>query len=119
MKRVLLVEDDIWQADIITTQLAKTNYNVSVAENALEAFDILDRTPPDVIVLDMMLPGPNGMTFLHEKQSHADIAQIPVIVCSTTMLDIELLRPYGVVAVLDKSTMQPHDISVAVRKALP
>ena len=58
----------------------------------------------------MRLPGVNGITFLHEVASHADLAKIPIVVCSTLVLSLEELRPYGVCAVLDKATVVPEEL---------
>jgi DNA-binding response OmpR family regulator len=118
MTRVLVIEDDTWQAEMMAGQLVRGGYVVDTAYDALAAFAIIDQQTPDIIVLDMMLPGPNGMTFLHELHSHADIAAIPVIVCTTKEINVATLQPYGVVAVLDKATMQPDDVVFAVRKVL-
>lgn len=118
MRRVLVIEDDAWQAEMTARQLARHDFQVEIAHDALAAFAMIDAHPPDAIILDMMLPGPNGMTFLHELRSHADIADIPVVVCSTQKLELKILQPYGVAAVIDKTTMEPDDVVVAVRKVL-
>ncbi len=116
-RRVLVIEDDAWQAEMIVRQLAG-ECSVDVASDALAAFDCIDAAPPQAIILDMMLPGPNGVAFLHELRSHTNLADVPVIVCSTRTAQLATLRPYGVTAVLDKAAMQTDDILVAVRKVL-
>lgn len=116
-RRVLVIEDDAWQAEMIARQLAG-EFTVDVASDALAAFDSIDAAQPQAIILDMMLPGPNGVAFLHELRSHTNLADVPVIVCSTRIARLETLRPYGVAAVFDKAAIQPDDILVAVRKVL-
>ncbi len=117
--RVLIVEDDAWQREHVAQLLTKHEFVVGESAHALEAIDQVDTFRPDVIVLDMMLPGVNGLTLLHELQSHADLAAIPVIVMSTRSdLSLAELEPYGVRVVLDKSTVQPEDIVAAVRKVV-
>lgn len=118
MKRVLIIEDDTWQAEMMKQVLTQHDFVAEVAHDGLAAFTAIDTHAPDAIVLDMMLPGPNGMAFLHELRSHSDIAQISVVICSNQTLALESLQPYGVRAVLDKSTMQPDDVVYALRKAL-
>lgn len=117
MKHVLVVDDDPWQVEHFERQLEQAGCRVSSASNALAAIEMIDRDRPDVMVLDMMIPGPNGMTLLHELQSHTDLAGLPVIVCSTQSLRVGDLTPYGVVAVLDKSTMTQTDLVAEVIKA--
>lgn len=116
MTNVLIVEDDPWQAEHFARQLERAGYHADVAGNALQAIDLIDGRPPEVIILDMFLPGANGMTLLHEIRSHADLAGTPVIVCSTENIPHDSLKPYGVVAVLDKTTMTNTDVVAAVRK---
>ena len=118
MRQVLVIEDDAWQAEMIERQLSHYGFTVMVVHNALDAFAAIDTKMPTAIVLDMMLPGPNGMTFLHELRSHSDLASLPVIVCSTQLLALESLRPYGVEAVLNKTTMENDDVVSALRKVL-
>ncbi len=118
MTQVLVVEDDAWQAEHMTRQLSQAGFSTTVAAHALEAIDHIDATPPEIIVLDMFLPGANGMTLLHELHSHADLAKIPIIVCSTESFELRDLRPYGVVAVLDKTTMKNDEIARTVRRVL-
>jgi CheY-like chemotaxis protein len=76
---------------------------------------------PDAVILDFLLTGQNALALLHELQSHSDLASIPVILCTNSASDIaaDELVAYGVVAVLDKTTMYPDDIVAAIRKVLP
>lgn len=119
MQRVLVVEDDSWQREHVARVLQKHGYETAESAHVLEAIDHIDTFQPDVIVLDMMLPGSNGLVLLHELQSHSDLASIPIVVM-TTRSDISIaeLRPYGVKTVLDKTTMQLEDIVAAIRKVL-
>lgn len=118
MKHVLIVEDDRWQAELLARQIENAGYSIELCGDGIAAFAAIDQRKPDVIILDMMLPGPNAMVFLHELRSHADLMTIPVIMCSTTPLDLQTLQPYGVTVTLDKATMHPDDVVVAVRKSV-
>lgn len=117
---VLLVEDDQWLGDHFARMLERAGYHVSRATNGVAAMDAVDTMRPDVIVLDIFMPGPNGFVLLHELQSHSDLAHIPIILCSNAAADIseDLMKPYGIVAKLDKATMEPDDLSAAIRKVL-
>lgn len=119
MKRlVLIIEDDLWQAEHLEKLIIKAGYRVSKAAHAYEAVDLVDDGTPDLIILDMMLPGANGMVLLHELRSHDDLAAIPIIVVSTLGLNESSLQPYGVGAVLDKTTMTSEDLLRTVRRLL-
>jgi len=119
--RVLVIDDNEWLAKLLARRLEHGGLTVRVALNSIEALDLIDDFHPNVIILDLLMPGPNGLVLLHELQSHDDLGRIPVVVCTTSAREVTLeqLRPYGVRLLLDKTTMQPDDIMAAVRKVLP
>lgn len=119
-KTILIVEDDEWLAEQHARTLEEAGYHASFVTHALAAMDIIDDTRPDVIVLDVLLAGPNAFTLLHELQSHTDLAGIPVILCTNSAQELaqEDIAAYGVRQVLDKTTMHPEDLIAAVRKVL-
>lgn len=117
---VLIVEDDDWLAEQHVRTLKMADIRARAVPHALAAIDSVDQHRPDALVLDVLLAGPNAFTLLHELQSHADLASIPVILCTNgaDQLAGEDLQAYGVTRVLDKATMRPGDLIAAVRRAL-
>ena len=119
--RVVIIDDDQWLVDSYERTLQAAGYLTQRAENALQAMGVIDSFGPQVIVLDLFMPGPNGIVLLHELRSHTDLAHIPVVLISNAASDLspEALQAYGVLQVLDKTTMQPGDVVAAVKKVLP
>lgn len=119
-RHVLLIDDDVWLGEQFARTLSRHDFEVIQARNGVSGMDAIDIQRPDVIVLDIFMPGPNGLVLLHELQSHGDLASIPVVLCSNSSADIalDILQPYGVQVVLDKTTMAPDDLVAAVRKVL-
>lgn len=117
-KRVLLVDDDKWLAELMARALEKAGYVVEMVQDAVAAMQRVDSYRPNLIVLDMFMPGPNGVVLLHELQSYTDTARIPIVLCTNSAADISLeqLEPYGVRRVLDKAAMEPMDIVAAARR---
>lgn len=117
---VLIVEDDEWLAEQHERTLGAAGIRAQSVPHALAAIDSIDLATPDVLVLDVLLIGPNAFTLLHELQSHADLAGIPVILCTNTadQLASEDVEAYGVARVLDKATMLPDELVAAVKKVL-
>lgn len=117
-KRILLIDDDTWLAELMGRALTKAGYGVSMVHNALEGMQRIDTYKPHLIVLDLFMPGPNGIVLLHEMQSYSDTAAIPVVLCTNSAGDLpsETFAPYGVRRVLDKATMEPADIVAAARR---
>lgn len=117
---VLIVEDDDWLADQYVRTLQTSGIRATAVQHALAAMDSIDAAPPDVLVLDVLLPGPNAFTLLHELRSHTDLAAIPVILCTNSADQIadEDAKVYGIRDVLDKSMIAPHELVAAIKRVL-
>jgi len=116
---ILIVEDDLLLAECYERWLQAGGYRTIIATNAQTALDVLDEQLPSVILLDMLLHGANGMQLLNTIQSHADLAKIPVVVCSNALpKHLPELAPYGVRIVLDKTVLTREKLVAAVREAL-
>lgn len=76
MKTIAIIEDDIYIGDMLQELLQKNNYQVIRAYSGTEALLLLGQTTPDLVLLDLMLPGLSGEKVL------PCIEQIPVIVLS-------------------------------------
>ena len=76
MKQILIVDDDVSIGDMLEEILAKEGYGVSRAYSGTEALLLLSLSRPDLVLLDLMLPGLNGEEVLPK------ISGIPVIVLS-------------------------------------
>ena len=62
--RILIIEDDADAADVLSAYLARENYAVSVAGDGPTGLEMSQRLKPDLILLDVMLPGMNGTEVL-------------------------------------------------------
>lgn len=117
---VLIVEDDEWLAEQYIRTLEAAGFSAHFVAHNLAAIDSIDANVPDVLVLDVLLPGGTIFTLLHELRSHTDLAAIPIVLCtnSADQLSARDAAAYGVNNILDKATMRPQDIVAAVKKAL-
>lgn len=125
MSLVYIIEDDQIMADCIALSVNGATEtlpdgtesaapDVLVFNDAVSAMNAIDETLPDVILLDIMLSGPDGFTFLNELISYHDTARIPVALITSLNLDHRNLEHYGVFRILNKGTMTPADIQAAV-----
>ena len=120
MKKVLVVDDDAWLADNYKLVLAHAGWQVAVAASGAEAIDLIDDTQPEVVLLDIMLPGSSAPALLNELQSHSDLANLPVVLISSLDVDENSysdLEHYGVSQVIDKSKVTPESLISAVEGA--
>jgi chemotaxis family two-component system response regulator Rcp1 len=101
---ILLVEDSL--ADIELTKLGfregKIANNLNVARDGDEAMMFLrregpfaDASRPDLILLDLNLPGKDGREVLQEIKSDPDLKKIPVVILTTSHAEEDILRAYG------------------------
>jgi CheY-like chemotaxis protein len=80
LKKILVVDDEDNIRLLYQEELRDAAYEVSLAGNAEEALKKIEEDPPDLITLDVKMPGMSGFEFLKElKQNQKDI---PVILCS-------------------------------------
>jgi CheY-like chemotaxis protein len=76
---VLVVDDDPTVHEVLSATLAKRGYRVMHARDGAEALDIVRKTPPDIVTLDVMMPKVDGWTVLGRMKSDPALAHIPVI----------------------------------------
>jgi len=76
---VLVVDDDPAVHDVLTPTLTRKGYRVLHARDGTEALNILRKTPPDVVTLDVMMPNIDGWSVLGTMKSDPALAHIPVI----------------------------------------
>lgn len=80
---ILIVEDDFAIREILTQVLEEHGYDVQGAANGQEALVFLQRhAPPQLILLDLMMPVMDGYAFRTAQQADAALASIPVVVLS-------------------------------------
>ncbi len=77
--RVLLVDDDEFVHKIVARQLDPQDYELSIARDATEALRILRNNAPDLVLLDIVMPGINGLEALRRFRMMPSLARIPFI----------------------------------------
>ena len=76
---VLVVDDDTDTRDSLRDALEDEGYTVLTAANGSEALSTLERTRPDVMLLDMMMPDTSGNAVYEQLQHRPGLASIPVV----------------------------------------
>lgn len=83
MATVLVVEDTLTQAEIITSTLQSAGFTTSVANSSEDAKIKISQQKPDLIVLDVVLPGESGFELCRELKEKSETKDIPIVLCST------------------------------------
>jgi CheY-like chemotaxis protein len=98
--RVLVVDDDADIRELLVEFLGSEGYDVAAAGDGVEALERARAHRPDVILLDLMMPGMNGWEFRDVQLRDADLADVPVIVISAFDSDLDvdevLRKPFRV-----------------------
>ncbi len=82
LNTILVIEDDYATSKLLTNYLLKWGYNPIVVNNEERVFEILDNEKVLAVILDIELPGINGMELLRRIKAHPNMVSTPVIVCS-------------------------------------
>lgn len=118
MKKLLIVEDDKNWADILCRYAAAVGAEARAVVSGGQAMEMIDNWQPDAIILDMLLAGETAVALLNELRSHADLARLPIVVCSNEGVNLADLRPFGVRELLDKASMRPDEARAVFSEVL-
>ena len=89
VKNILVVEDSPTDRQYLTDILAKSGYNVSTADSAEDALAKVRQLQPDLVLMDVVLPGKNGYQATRELTRDESTKHIPVIICTTKGQDTD------------------------------
>lgn len=78
-RRILLVDDEPDTLKVYTDILESEGYEVATAQSGERALELLDRARPDLILLDIMLPGKDGMEVAREIAEREETRDIPIV----------------------------------------
>ena len=76
---VLLVEDEANIIEAIRFLLSREGWQVDTHSNGTDAAEVIRRIKPDIVILDVMLPGKSGFDILEELRAHEQTADLPVL----------------------------------------
>jgi twitching motility two-component system response regulator PilH len=91
-KKILIVEDDPVSRKLLNHFLEKENYTVLTAASAEEGFQSFGREKPDLILLDIMLPGADGFQFLSRLKENEPGPPPPVFVISSLAQESDIVK---------------------------
>lgn len=94
IKRVLVIDDSATERHIIGEVLGKQGYEVSFAEDGEKGIAEAKASKPDLIIMDVVMPGMNGFQATRAISSDPDTAHIPIVLCTTK--DQETDKVWGI-----------------------
>ena len=107
-QKILLVEDSRYQRMASKRVLAEAGFDVVEASDGEEALRQVQESPPDLIILDILLPRLGGEQVLQALRQNPATARIPVIVLSSLpRSNTERMKQAGATAYVEKSQLDP------------
>ncbi|MCK4863608.1 MAG: response regulator [Dehalococcoidales bacterium] len=88
-KKILVIEDDPAISRLVDYSLRHEGYAVVSASNGLEGIRKAHNDRPDLIILDVMLPGMDGFEICHRLRAEPDTAQLPILMFSAKAQEVD------------------------------
>jgi twitching motility two-component system response regulator PilH len=89
VKSILIVDDSATDRQFLTDLLAKNGFKVETAQNAEEALAKAKQLRPDLVLMDIVMPGENGYQATRALSKDEATKQIPIIICTTKGQDTD------------------------------
>ncbi len=120
MIKILIIEDDKFLRELISQKLMKEGYDVCEAIDGEEGIKQVQKENPDLILLDLILPGIDGFEVLSQIKKDPVLAKIPVIILSNLgqKEDIEKGINLGADDYLIKAHFTPNEIIEKIKDVL-
>ncbi|MGE5849643.1 MAG: response regulator, partial [Candidatus Methylomirabilota bacterium] len=87
VKRALVVDNDRFYVEFLSNLLGRAGFEVARAYDGMEAKEVLDREPPDLVVLDIVMPKIDGDRLCQYIKATPHLRQIPVVILSGTLAE--------------------------------
>jgi len=90
-KRIILIEDEEDIAALLKLQAELVGYTLHVEVDGINGYRAVEREKPDLILLDVMLPGQNGFDVCRKIKSQPDLKHIPIVILTAKAEEIDIL----------------------------
>ncbi len=107
-KSILVIEDDDIVSQTIEHCLRRENFRVILARNGVEGLQLVKRHIPDLVVLDIIMPGMDGLTVCREMRADPQVSDIPVLILTARTKDEDKVK--GFLAGADDYLSKPFNI---------
>jgi len=120
MPKVLIVEDDQFLAELITKKLDEEGFDVVYAADGEKGWVAAQKDKPDIILLDLLLPGIDGFEVMENIKKDENLSKIPIIVISNYGQESKIQRAMSLGAkdYLVKANFTTGEIADKVRSVL-
>lgn len=113
-KRIVMVEDERDMAELVARRLRREGYLVDLATHGTEGFDLIRAQPPDLVLLDIMLPGMSGTEIATRLRDDPRTSSVPIIMLTAKSEESDIV--VGLKFGADDYVTKPFSMSVLVAR---
>jgi len=113
-RRIVLVEDERDMADLVATRLRREHFDVDVARDGLQGLEKISADPPDLVLLDLMLPKMSGTEVAAEMRHDSRTKHVPIIMLTAKSEETDIV--VGLELGADDYVTKPFSMSVLVAR---
>lgn len=120
-RKVLLVEDDSFLSGMYAAKLEREGFQVMTAENGEQGWQLAQTSAPDLMLLDIIMPGMDGFQVLEKLQADPKTKSIPVILLTNLgkKEDVDRGLALGAKDYLIKAHFMPSEVITKIKRLLP
>jgi DNA-binding response OmpR family regulator len=111
---ILVIEDDEIVARTIERSLRGDDYKISIANSGVEGLKIARRRPPDLVIMDIIMPGMNGYTVCQEIRSDPIVSDVPILILTAKIKDEDKIAGFSAGA--DDYLTKPFNVDELVMR---
>jgi len=119
-KTILIIEDDTFLQGLVARKLGGEGFNILAASNGEEGLQIMKKTVPDLLLLDLLLPSIDGFEVLAKMRADPNLNKVRVMVFSNLSeeKDIKRAKDLGVVDYLVKANFTLDELAERIKELL-
>ncbi len=113
-KHILIVEDENDLAEVLGYNLTKAGHKVSIVHDGNEGIAFIRKTPPDLVILDLMLPGMSGTEVARQARTNPSTARLPILMLTAKADETDIISGLGIGA--DDYVTKPYSTKVVLAR---
>ncbi len=117
-KKILVIDDEPEMLNLVRFTLERAGYEVSTCDNGRQAWDTIVKTGPDLLILDVMLPGIDGYSLQIKISQDENTKHIPIIVLTALEPSKTLFQKFSQVAGFMTKPFKTEALVETVQKAI-
>jgi DNA-binding response OmpR family regulator len=120
IRTIVYIEDDLEMIDLVTLILGRKGFQVKGAHGGRNGLDIVFQTPPDLVLLDLMMPGLDGWEVYQQIKANPKTKNVPVIIITAKAQDIDRVLGLHIAKVDDYicKPFRPQDLLESVERVV-